>query len=102
MGRAGLQTQRRVAEDRAAVRIGEVKGGDRDARRTLRQDKGVERRPIDRERRAGRTRVTLRPANGNDAVVDEPLTEAVMLGQSADAGISFTSRGRALTAASQR
>jgi hypothetical protein len=36
------------------------------------------------------------------AVVDEPLTEAVMLGQSGNAGISFTSRGRALTAAPPR
>ena len=33
------------------------------------------------------------------AVVDEPLTEAVMLGQSGNAGISFTSRGRALVVA---
>ena len=32
-----------------------------------------------------------------DAAIDEPLAEAVMLGQSGDAGISFTSRGRALT-----
>ena len=36
------------------------------------------------------------------AVVDEPLTEAVMLGQSGNAGISFTSRGRALTVAPPR
>lgn len=36
------------------------------------------------------------------AVVDEPLTEAVMLGQSGNAGISFTSRGRAVTAAAPR
>jgi len=35
-------------------------------------------------------------------VVDEPLTEAVMLGQSGNAGISFTSRGRALTVALPR
>jgi hypothetical protein len=33
------------------------------------------------------------------AVVDEPLVEAVMLGQSGGAGISFSSRGRTLTAA---
>jgi hypothetical protein len=36
------------------------------------------------------------------AVVDEPLTEAVMLGQSGNAGISFTSRGRALAVAPPR
>ena len=33
------------------------------------------------------------------AVVDEPLVEAIMLGQSGGAGISFNSRGRTLTAA---
>ena len=32
-----------------------------------------------------------------DVAVDEPLAEAVMVGQSGEAGISFTSRGRALT-----
>ena len=36
------------------------------------------------------------------AVVDEPLAEAVMLGQSGNAGISFSSRGRTLTAAPER
>lgn len=36
------------------------------------------------------------------AVVDEPLAEAVMLGQAGNAGISFSSRGRALTVASER
>jgi hypothetical protein len=36
------------------------------------------------------------------AVVDEPLVEAVMLGQSGGAGISFSSRGRTLTAADER
>ena len=30
----------------------------------------------------------------SDAAVDEPLAEAVMVGQSGDAGISFVSRGR--------
>jgi hypothetical protein len=33
----------------------------------------------------------------SDAAVDEPLAEAVMVGQSGDAGLSFTSRGRRLT-----
>jgi hypothetical protein len=32
------------------------------------------------------------------AVVDEPLVEAIMLGQSGNAGISFSSRGRTVTA----
>ena len=36
------------------------------------------------------------------AVVDEPLAEAVMLGQSGNAGISFNSRGRPLTEAPER
>jgi hypothetical protein len=36
------------------------------------------------------------------AVVDEPLAEAVMMGQSGNAGIAFTSRGRALTSGSSR
>ena len=36
------------------------------------------------------------------AVVDEPLIEAIMLGQSGNAGISFSSRGRTLTAAAER
>jgi hypothetical protein len=36
------------------------------------------------------------------AVVDEPLIEAVMLGQSGNAGISFSSRGRTLTPAPER
>jgi hypothetical protein len=36
------------------------------------------------------------------AVVDEPLIEAVMLGQSGNAGISFTSRGRSLKPAAER
>jgi hypothetical protein len=36
------------------------------------------------------------------AVVDEPLIEAVMLGQSGNAGISFVSRGRALKPAPER
>jgi hypothetical protein len=36
------------------------------------------------------------------AAVDEPLVEAIMLGQSGDAGISFSSRGRTLTAAVER
>jgi hypothetical protein len=31
------------------------------------------------------------------AVVDEPLVEAIMLGQSGNAGISFSSRGRTVT-----
>jgi hypothetical protein len=35
------------------------------------------------------------------AVVDEPLIEAVMVGESGGAGISFTSRGRALKSASE-
>jgi hypothetical protein len=34
--------------------------------------------------------------------VDEPLVEAIMLGQSGDAGISFSSRGRTLTAPVER
>ena len=34
--------------------------------------------------------------------VDEPLVEAIMLGQSGNAGISFSSRGRALKAAVER
>lgn len=34
--------------------------------------------------------------------VDEPLVEAIMLGQSGNAGISFSSRGRTLTAAVER
>lgn len=33
------------------------------------------------------------------AAVDEPLAEAIMLGQSGNAGISFNSRGRAVTSA---
>ena len=33
------------------------------------------------------------------AAVDEPLVEAIMLGQSGNAGISFSSRGRTLAAA---
>ena len=37
-----------------------------------------------------------------EAAIDEPLAEAVMVGQSGDAGISFTSRGRALTTAPER
>jgi hypothetical protein len=36
------------------------------------------------------------------AVVDEPLIEAIMLGQSGNAGISFSSRGRTLTPAADR
>jgi uncharacterized protein DUF3124 len=36
------------------------------------------------------------------AVVEEPLSEAVMLGQSGNAGISFVSRGRALKPAPER
>lgn len=36
------------------------------------------------------------------AAVDEPLAEAIMLGQSGNAGISFSSRGRTLTAAAER
>lgn len=36
------------------------------------------------------------------AAVDEPLIEAIMLGQSGNAGISFSSRGRALTPAPER
>jgi hypothetical protein len=36
------------------------------------------------------------------AVVEEPLVEAVMLGQSGNAGISFTSRGRTVTPLPQR
>jgi hypothetical protein len=36
------------------------------------------------------------------AAVDEPLAEAIMLGQSGNAGISFTSRGRTLTPAVER
>lgn len=36
------------------------------------------------------------------AVVDDPLVEAIMLGQSGSAGISFSSRGRTLTPASER
>jgi len=36
------------------------------------------------------------------AVVDEPLIEAVMVGQSGNTGISFVSRGRALKPASER
>lgn len=35
-------------------------------------------------------------------VVDEPLIEAVMLGQSGNAGISFSSRGRTVTPAAER
>ena len=35
-------------------------------------------------------------------VVDEPLIEAIMLGQSGNAGISFGSRGRTLTSAAER
>ena len=35
-------------------------------------------------------------------VVDEPLIEAIMLGQSGNAGISFSSRGRTLTSAAER
>jgi Protein of unknown function (DUF3124) len=34
--------------------------------------------------------------------VDEPLVEAIMLGQSGNAGISFSSRGRTLTSPSER
>ena len=36
------------------------------------------------------------------SIVDEPLVEAVMLGQSGNAGISFSSRGRTVTPAPQR
>lgn len=36
------------------------------------------------------------------AEMDEPLVEAVMLGQSGNAGISFSSRGRALTEGMER
>lgn len=36
------------------------------------------------------------------AVVDEPLIEAIMLGQSGNAGISFSSRGRTVTPAAER
>ena len=36
------------------------------------------------------------------AATDEPLVEAVMLGQSGNAGISFSSRGRTVTAAGER
>jgi hypothetical protein len=36
------------------------------------------------------------------ASVDEPLVEAIMLGQSGNAGISFISRGRSLTSAVER
>jgi len=36
------------------------------------------------------------------AVVDEPLVEAIMLGQSGNVGVSFSSRGRPLTAADGR
>ena len=36
------------------------------------------------------------------AVVDEPLIEAIMLGQSGNAGISFSSRGRSLTPMADR
>ena len=36
------------------------------------------------------------------AVVEEPLSEAVMLGQSGNAGISFVSRGRALKSGPER
>jgi hypothetical protein len=35
-------------------------------------------------------------------VVDEPLVEAVMLGQSGNAGISFSSRGRPITTPAER
>jgi uncharacterized protein DUF3124 len=35
-------------------------------------------------------------------VVDEPLIEAIMLGQSGNAGISFNSRGRTLMSAAER
>jgi hypothetical protein len=37
-----------------------------------------------------------------DDGVDEPLVEAIMLGQSGNAGISFSSRGRPVTAAANR
>jgi hypothetical protein len=36
------------------------------------------------------------------APVDEPLIETIMLGQSGNAGISFSSRGRTLTAPAER
>ena len=36
------------------------------------------------------------------AVVDEPLVEAIMLGQSGNVGVSLSSRGRPLTAADGR
>jgi len=36
------------------------------------------------------------------AAVDEPLVETIMLGQSGNAGISFSSRGRAVTATAER
>jgi len=36
------------------------------------------------------------------AVVDEPLVETIMLGQSGNAGISFSSRGRTLSPAAER
>jgi hypothetical protein len=37
-----------------------------------------------------------------DVGVDEPLAEAVMIGRNGDQGITFTSRGRALTIPSAR
>ena len=36
------------------------------------------------------------------AAVDEPLVEAIMVGQSGNAGISFSSRGRTVTAVADR
>lgn len=38
----------------------------------------------------------------SEVAVDEPLTEAIMLGQSGNAGISFSSRGHPLTPAADR
>lgn len=37
-----------------------------------------------------------------EATVDEPLVEAIMLGQSGNAGVSFSSRGRSVTAGTER
>ena len=36
------------------------------------------------------------------ATVDEPLIEAIMVGQAGNAGVSFSSRGRTLTSSAER
>ena len=55
-----------------------------------------------KKRAAGKAPKAAPPVVEAPAVVDEPLIEAVMLGQSGNAGISFVSRGRALKAAPER